>query len=116
MLHSALAVLLTALLVLPMQGGQQASPAIENQVAQISKGSVVVVTTKLKKMNKVTGRLGEVTADGFAVDNVQLRFADVTSVTEKMHHKKTSPVVWVLAIVGGAALVLVIIGAVIASK
>jgi hypothetical protein len=116
MFDSALAVLMTALLVLPMQGGQQASPAIEDQVRQIAKGSTVVVTTKLKKMKTVTGRLGEVTAEGFVVDNTKLRFADVTSVAEKMHHKKTSPAVWVLAIVGGAVLVLVIVGAVVASR
>jgi hypothetical protein len=116
MLKNALTVLLTALMVLPMQGGQQASPAIEKQVGQIAKGSTVVVTTKLKKMKTVTGRLGEVTAEGFEVDNVKLRFADVTSVTEKMHHKKTSSAVWVLAVIGGAVLVLVIIGAVVATR
>lgn len=116
MFKNALAVLLAALLVLPAQGGQQTSPAIENQVGQIAKGSTVVVTTNLKKMKKVTGRLGEVTAEGFAVDNVKLRFADVTSVNEKLQHKKASPGLWVLAIAGGAVLVLVIIGAVVASK
>jgi len=102
-------------MVLPVQGGQQASPAIEKQVGQIPKGSVVVVTTNLRKMKKVTGRLGEVTAEGFAVDNVKLRFADVTNINEKLQHKKTSPWVWVLAIVGVAALVIVIIGAVVAT-
>ena len=116
MLKNALAVLLAALMVLPIQGGQQASPAIEKQVGEIAKGSVVVVTTNLKKMKKVTGRLGEVTVEGFEVDNVKLRFADVTSIAEKTHHKKTGSGVWVLAAVGGALLVIVIIGAVIASK
>jgi hypothetical protein len=116
MLKNTLAVLLASLIVLPIQGGQQASPAIEKQVGQIAKGSVVVVTTNLKKMKKVTGRLGEVTAEGFEVDSVKLRFADVTSIAEKLHHKKTSSGVWVLAAVGGALLVIVIIGAVIASK
>ena len=74
-------------------------------------------------MKKVTGRLGEVIAEGFEVqvtqgqkvDSVRLRFADVTSVAEKLQHKKTSPWVWVLAGVGGAVLVLVIVGAVIAT-
>jgi hypothetical protein len=112
---NALIILLAASMVLPVQGGQQASPAIEKQVGQIPKGSVVVVTTNLRKMKKVRGRLGEVTAEGFAVDNVKLRFADVTSINEKLQHKKTSPWVWVLAIVGGAALVIVIIGAVVAT-
>jgi hypothetical protein len=64
---NALAVLLTALLVLPVQGGQQTSPTIEKQVGQLQ-------------------------------------------------HKKTSPGLWVLAIAGGAVLVLVIIGSVVASK
>ncbi len=116
MFHSALAVLLTVLLAFPMQGGQQAPADIDKQVAQIAQGSMVVVTTNLKRMKKITGRLGEVTAEGFAVDGAKLRFADVTSVTEKLPHKKTSPVVWVLAVAGGAVLVLVIIGAVVAGR
>jgi hypothetical protein len=79
--------------------------------------------SNLKRMKKVTGRLDEVTAEGFEVqvtqgqkvDSVRLRFADVTSVAEKLQHRKTSPWVWVLAGVGGAVLVLVIVGAVIAT-
>jgi len=116
MFRNALVFLLTVLMVSSVQGGQQVSPTVEKKVGQIAKGSHVVVTTNLKKPKTVTGRLGEVTAEGFTVDNIKLRFADVTSVTEKMHHKKISPGVWALALVGGAALLIVIIGGVIASR
>ena len=123
MFKNAFAVLLAALIVLPLQGDQQSSPTIQKQVEAIAKGSTVEVKTNLKRMKKVTGRLGEVSAEGFEVqvtqgqkvDSVRLRFADVTSVAEKLQHKKTSPWVWVLAGVGGAVLVLVIVGAVIAT-
>ena len=123
MSNNPLAGLLAALMVLPIQGGQS-SQTIQKEVGQIAKGSTVEVKTKLKEMKTVTGRLGDVTAEGFEVqvaqgqnlDNVKLQFADVTSVAEKMRHKKTSSWVWVMAAVGGAALVLVIIGAVVASK
>jgi hypothetical protein len=123
MFKNAFALLLVALIGLPLQGDQQSSPTIQKQVEAIAKGSTVEVKTNLKRMKKVTGRLGEVTAEGFEVqvtqgqkvDSVRLRFADVTSVAEKLQHKKTSPWVWVLAGVGGAVLVLVIVGAVIAT-
>jgi hypothetical protein len=122
MFKNAFAVLLAALIVLPLQG-DQSSPTIQKQVEAIVKGSIVEVKTNLKRMKKVTGRLGDVIAEGFEVqvtqgqkvDSVRLRFADVTSVAEKLQHKKTSPWVWVLAGVGGAVLVLVIVGAVIAT-
>jgi hypothetical protein len=55
---NALAVLLTALLVLPVQGGQQTSPTIEKQVGQIARGSTLVVTTNMKKMKKGHGPAG----------------------------------------------------------
>lgn len=116
MLKNAIAFLLTAVIALPAQGGQQTSGAIEKQVRQIATGSTVEVRTKLKSKKTVIGRLGEVTAEGFEVENIKLRFADVTSVAEKMRHRKTSPGVWVLAGVGGALLVLVIIGAAVAGK
>jgi hypothetical protein len=123
MFKNAFAVLLVALIGLPLQSDQQSSPTIQKQVEAIAKGSTVEVKTNLKRMKKVTGRLGEVTAEGFEVqvtqgqkvDSVRLRFADVTSVAEKLQHKKTSPWVWVLAGVGGVVLVLVIVGAVIAT-
>ena len=123
MSKNALAILLAALMVLPLQGAQQTSPTVQKQVGQIAKGSNIEVKMKPKKMNKVTGRLGEVTAEGFEVqvaqgqkvDNIKLRFADVKSVAEKTQHKKSHPAVWVLAGVGAALLVVVIIGAVVAT-
>src|ERR1039457_2099456 len=65
MSKNALAILLAALMVLPLQGAQQTSPTVQKQVGQIAKGSNIEVKMKPKKMNKVTGRLGEVTAEGF---------------------------------------------------
>ena len=117
MFRNALAVLLAALMVLPLCG-QRTSPTVQEQVGKISKGSIIEVKTKLEKMKKVTGRLGEVTAEGFEVqvaqgqnvDNVKLAFADVNSVAEK-RNKGTHPVVWVLAGGGVFFLVAIIIAA-----
>jgi hypothetical protein len=124
MFKSPLAILLTALMALPFEGAQPTSPTVQEQVGQIAKGSNIEVKMKLKKMNQVTGRLGEVTAEGFEVqvpqgqkvDNVKLRFADVKSVAQKTQHKRTHPVVWVLVAAGAVFVVLVIIGAVVATR
>ena len=123
MSDNALAILLAALMALPLQGAQQTSQTVQEQVGLIAKGSNIEVKMKVKKMSKVTGRLGEVTAEGFEVqvaqrqkvDSVKVRFADVKSVAKKTQHKKTHPAVWVLVGVGAALLVLVIIGAVVAT-
>jgi hypothetical protein len=116
-----LAILLAALMAVPLHADQQPSPTVEKQVGQIAKGSRIEVKMKAGKMKKVTGRLGEVTAEGFEVqaaqgraDSIKLRFADVKSVAEKTPHK-TRPLVWVLVAVGAAVVVLVIVGAVIAT-
>ena len=91
MLRNTLAAFLAVLLVLPLHGYQQKSVTVQEQVGKIAKGAIVEVKTKLKDKNKVKGRLGDVTAEDFEVqvaqgqkiDNVKLRFADVTSVQEK---------------------------------
>ncbi|MBZ5594391.1 MAG: hypothetical protein LAP39_19290 [Acidobacteriia bacterium] len=122
MFRNELAILLAALMALPLQAGQQASPTVQEQVGRISKGSIIEVKTKLKKMKRVSGRLGEVTADGFEVqvaqgqkvDNVKLSFADVKSVAEKPQNKGTHPVVWVLAGVGIALTVLLVVALAVA--
>jgi len=121
MFRNALAIVLAALMVLPSQGAQKTTPTVQEQIGRIAKGSVVEVKTKLKEMKKVTGRLGEVTTEGFEVqvargermDNVRLRFADVRSVAEKTPRKGTHPAVWV--VLGGAVafLVLLVLGATI---
>jgi uncharacterized cupredoxin-like copper-binding protein len=105
MFRNALAILLTALMVLPLQA-QQTPPTVQEQVGQSAKGSIIEVKMKQRKMKKVTGRLGEVTAEGFevqvaqgqTVDNVTLRYADVKSVTEKPPNKGTRT--WVKVVVG----------------
>ena len=91
MLRNTLAVFLAVLLVPPAHGYQQKSVTVQEQVGKIAKGAIVEVKTKLKDTKKVKGRLGDVTPEDFEVqvtqdqkvDNVKLRFADVTSVQEK---------------------------------
>lgn len=95
-------------MVLPLQGYQQTSPTIQEEVGRIAKGSIVEVKLKLKGARKVAGRLGEVTAEGFEVqvaqgqkvDNVKVLYADAKSIDEKPQNRGAHPVAWVLAGVG----------------
>ena len=73
MFRSALAVLMVVPMVGPLRGNQQTSPTIQERVGRITKGSVIEVKTKLKTTEKVTGRLGEVNAEGFELQITQGR-------------------------------------------
>ncbi|MBZ5594394.1 MAG: hypothetical protein LAP39_19305 [Acidobacteriia bacterium] len=116
MFRNGLAILLAVLMVLPLQAGQRASPTVQEQVGQIAKGSIIGVKTKLKAMKKITGRLGEVTAEGFEVqvargqkvDNVKLRFAEVKSVKIVGKESRAERAV-VYAILAGVATVVVVL-------
>ena len=119
--RSILAVMLCALLVLPAESAQQTPPpTVQEQVGQISTGSIVEAKTKLKNMKKVRGRLGAVTADGFEiqtvngqkVDNIRLSFADVKSVADKSQQKSHTGMyilVGVCVTVGVMALIAVVL-------
>lgn len=120
MLRNALAALMAVLIVLPLQGGPQTSPTVQEQVGQIAKGSIIEVKMKLKERKKVTGRLGEVTAEGFAVqvaqgqkvNDLKLRFEDVKSVKEK---HGMSPLTKGLIVAGVAVGALALLGGILAA-
>jgi len=117
MIRSALAIALCALMVLPAQGSQQAPLTVQEKISEIATGSIVEVKTKLKNMKRVRGRLVSVSNDGFEIqtgkgqkiDNVKLSFDDVKSVAEKPTEKGTHPAIWILAGVGVALTVLLVV-------
>jgi hypothetical protein len=123
MFKNALIVALAALMVAPLQGGQQTSATVQDEVAKLTKGSMIEV--KLKSRKKVNGRLGEVSADGFEVqvsqgqkaDNVNLPFANVDWVAAKTPAKGSHKAVWIVVGVGvGVVVVMTILGAVVAFR
>ena len=123
MFKNALIVVLAALMVAPLQGGRQTPTTVQDQVATLTKGSLVEV--KLKSRKKVNGRLGEVSADGFEVqvsqgqkaDNVRLLFASVDWVAAKTPAKGSHKAAWILVGVGvGVVAVMTILGAAVASR
>jgi hypothetical protein len=119
MFKNALIVALAALMVAPLQGGRQTSATVQDEVVKLTKGSMIEV--KLKSRKKVNGRLGEVSADGFEVQekagNVNLRFASVDWVAAKKPVKGNNKAVWIVVGVGvGVVVVLTILGAVVALR
>ncbi len=123
MFKNALIVALAALMVAPLQGGRQTSATVQDEVAKLTKGSMIEV--RLKSRKKVKGWLGEVSADGFEVqvskgqkaDNVSFLFANVDWVASKTPAKGSYKAVWIAVGVGvGVVVVLTILGAVVAFR
>ena len=118
----SLSIVLSVLITLPIESGQEPKPTVQETVSRIATGSIVEVKTKTKGMKKVRGRLGAVTAAGFEVqtaqgakvDTVKLQFEDVKSVTEKPPARGSHPAVLILAGAGAALLVIVVIAAILA--
>lgn len=113
-LRNVLSVMLSALLALPSQSAQQPPPTVQEKVGEISSGSIVEVKTRLKDMKKVRGRLGPVTDEGFSlqvangsrVETVNLKYADVKSISEKSQSGRPHTGIYILAGVGAALAVL----------
>jgi hypothetical protein len=82
MFKNALIVALAALMVPPLQSGQQTSATVQDEVAKLTKGSMIEV--KLKSRKKVNGRLGEVSADGFELQVSQGQKADNLNLLSQM--------------------------------
>jgi hypothetical protein len=88
-----------------------AKPAVQDKVAQLRAGTVVVVKTRDKRT--LTGRLGQVSSDGFelqyatgsSVQTETLAFANVKSVKEKQHGLSTGAKIAIGAGLGIAAIV-----------
>ena len=88
-----------------------AKPTLQDKVARFPNGAVVVVKTRDKRT--LTGRLGQVSSDGFelqyatgsSVQTETLAFANVKSVKEKQHGLSTGAKIAIGAGLGIAAIV-----------
>jgi len=77
------------------QAGKQVKPALKEQVILIAAGSVVEVD--MKNRQKIRGRIGAVTDDGFDLQHVRndkaitqtIRFDEVRKIKQKEHGMST---------------------------
>ena len=101
----------------PAQTGKQVKPTLKEQVILMAAGSVVEVELKTKQ--KIRGRLGAVTDEGFEVQHVQndkaitqsFRFDEVRKIKQKEHGMSTAAKVALgaLAGLGGFFLIVIIV-------
>lgn len=103
--------------VLAAQQGPGAASALRKQLALIPTGAVVEVKLQQKGSEKITGKLGQVTGEGFEVQTVKsgkvvsekVAFADVKSVKEIKAGKGRRTALWVLVGIGVAVGVVILV-------